>query len=90
MVNTGCLQKCYQTTRLVLHNIYIGWHKVPGCPQSQAELFDQKLEPKQSQTEPSLDSDTTLLITQLLKAMILLQVSFPIQLNSKINNMIIC
>ena len=33
MVNTGCLQKCYQTTRLVLHNIYIGWHKVPVCPQ---------------------------------------------------------
>ena len=28
MVNTGCLQKCYQITRLVLHNIYIGWHKV--------------------------------------------------------------
>ena len=30
---------------------------------SRAELFDQKLEPKPSQTEPSLDSDTTLLFT---------------------------
>ena len=30
---------------------------------SRAELFGQKLEPKPSQNEPSLGSDTTLVIT---------------------------
>ena len=34
---------------------------------SRAELFGQKLEPKPSQNEPSLNSDTTLVNTYILR-----------------------
>ena len=39
------------------------FRKTERAEPSRAELFDQKLEPKPSQTEPSLGSGATLIIT---------------------------